>query len=170
MKKILLLSIVIITSVLFFSCDLSSDDGPTSDESYAGSWYSGAQKLVLTDSTFERSEKMTGETAYTPSAKGTVVKKSATTMDVTMTHMYLVEDAEHSITAADEGWYSKAELIAFGIEKGFWTDEAGMIAMVFEGDGDQFVTFTGTYEVSADGTTLTMTLDGDTEIWSSTAP
>ncbi|OQY32398.1 MAG: hypothetical protein B6241_11255 [Spirochaetaceae bacterium 4572_59] len=160
MKKLLSIGLVLLLSMLFFACDDSSDS-PTSNEDYAGTWYEGTDKLILTDSTFESFEENTA--VYQAVTKGTITKKSTTTFDKTVTSVYLHDYYDDSITAADEGWYTKAELIAWGINKGAWTDEATMNDVW---QGDPFATKTMTFSLSADG--LTLTLDGDS--WSTTAP
>ncbi|MDC7234232.1 MAG: hypothetical protein PQJ58_13445 [Spirochaetales bacterium] len=168
MKKLIWLVVAAALCFAFVSCD--QDSGPSMNEAYAGTWYGYNYDLDLiksemTDSTYEDSF-WNGE-EFVSAAKGTIKKVAEGEIDLQMTEIYLSTDIMgDSFPAADEGWYSKEKFIDWGIENGYWTNEAGMIDLT----GMDFESVTYKYELLAEGTMLTLTSNDDSYAFTSVNP
>lgn len=108
MKKILWLLLALAMTLAFVSCE---EDGPSMNEDYAGVWYldvealggDGVMKIDMTDTTFENSEKGTGESTYTNSEKGTVTKVSDGSGITTTTHEWIT-DSWDEVTEVEDAF------------------------------------------------------------------
>ncbi len=143
MKKILSVTLLVITVLFFMSCSGSESESASMNEDYAGTWYFSfivTSRLDMTDTDYQYDAGIPGY-GYYPSEKGDIEKLSDTQFLMTPTAM-----------SDGNKWYGSEEEWAVYLE----TDDDYTAEEAAEEAADDFEATTVTYSLSADGTTLTL--------------
>lgn len=154
MKRVCLSILFFSLLFVFASCD--DDDGSSMNEDYAGIWYEfdgdDFWKYDFTDD--DGTVYFKDEGVYSPFRRYDLDKESGNSFTIDLEKVYV---SGQDITSNEEGWYDDDALLAFGISKGWWSNEHEMIQSGFDFETEVLLYYT----LDAEGSCLELQSNDD---------